>query len=75
VRDGFDRVRDGIADAKEVDWENPDMEVLRLHRRKPPLLPIEVFDGRWRSWIEEAAKAAACPSDYVVGPLLASVSC
>jgi len=52
------------------EWAEPDMEVLRLHRRPPPRLPLEVFGSAWVDWIEEAAEAAACPPDYVVAPLL-----
>jgi hypothetical protein len=55
-------------------WGEPDMGVLRLHRRPPPLLPIEMFGERWASWIADAAEAAACPVDYVSSPLLASGS-
>jgi hypothetical protein len=37
-------------------------------------LPLEVFGDRWGKWLIDAAAAAACPVDYVVAPLLASVS-
>jgi hypothetical protein len=56
------------------DWGDPDMGVLRLHRRPPPVLPIEVFGDKWGSWITEAARAACAPADYVALPLLATVS-
>jgi hypothetical protein len=49
------------------------MSVLRLHRRSPPALPLDVF-GPWGDWIVEAAEAAACPIDYVAMPLLAVAS-
>jgi hypothetical protein len=55
-------------------WDEPDMGVLRLRRRPPPALPIELFGDRWGEWIANAAAAAACPVDYVVAPLLASAS-
>jgi Protein of unknown function (DUF3987) len=55
-------------------WPQPDMGVLRLHRRSPPKLPIDVFGDPWGSWIITAADAAACPIDYVAAPLLAIVS-
>jgi hypothetical protein len=55
-------------------WGEPDMGVLRLRRRPPPALPLEVFGETWKQWFIEAAAAAACPVDYVVAPLLASVS-
>src|SRR5690242_7049580 len=50
------------------------MGVLRQHRRTAPQLPLNVFGPAWGSWISTAAEAAACPPDYVVAPLLASVS-
>jgi hypothetical protein len=55
-------------------WLEPDMGVLRLHRRPPPGLPIEVFGPAWAGWASTAAEAAACPVDYVAAPLLASAS-
>jgi hypothetical protein len=56
------------------DWPDPDMEVLRLRRRPPPRLPLEVFGNAWSSWIVDAAAAAACPPDYVAMPLISSAS-
>jgi Protein of unknown function (DUF3987) len=50
------------------------MGVLRLRRRPPPRLPLEVFGDIWGAWIVDAAAAAACPPDYVVMPLLSSTS-
>jgi hypothetical protein len=55
-------------------WPEADMEVLRLHRRPPPKLPIEVLGPAWARWLSTAAAAAVCPPDYVAAPLLASVS-
>jgi Protein of unknown function (DUF3987) len=55
-------------------WGAPDMGVLRLYRRPPPLLPMKVFGDSWSDWIAQAADAAASPADYVAAPLLASVS-
>jgi hypothetical protein len=55
-------------------WGEPDMGVLRLRRRPPPALPLEVFGDSWGRWLTDAAAAAACPVDYVAAPLLASVS-
>ena len=56
------------------EWGEPDMSVMRLNRRPPPSLPMEVLGDTWEDWITRAAKAAGCPPDYVVAPLLASVS-
>ena len=39
-REGAERVRDGIDDAEDFTWPEPDMAVLRLHRRRPPALPL-----------------------------------
>jgi hypothetical protein len=76
--DGAAEVRQIIDETHEMSardlWPEPDMGVLRLHRRPPPKLPIEVFGEVWGSWITTAAEAAACPPDYVAAPLLASVS-
>jgi hypothetical protein len=73
-RDSAERVRAGIEAAEEIGWSEPDMAVLRLHRRRPPPLPIAVFGPEWQSWIKDAAEAAACPPDYVAAPLLAIAS-
>jgi hypothetical protein len=55
-------------------WGDPDMNVLRLNRRPPPSLPLEVFGNAWGLWIVTTAEAAGCPPDYVAAPLLASTS-
>src|SRR5215831_19043462 len=65
--------RIGMVATPRDTWGEPDMGVLRLHRRLPPALPVEVF-GRWGDWIARAAEAAACPTDFVAAPLLASAS-
>jgi hypothetical protein len=54
--------------------EHPDMSVLRLHRRSPPMLDLKVFGVRWAEWIATTAIASACPADYVAAPLLAVAS-
>jgi hypothetical protein len=50
------------------------MAVLRLHRRRPPDLPLAVFGPPWQQWIERAAEASACPADYIAAPILAATS-
>lgn len=47
--------------ADSDDWAEPDMGVLRLRRRPPPALPLEVFGETWKKWLLDAAAAAACP--------------
>src|SRR5690349_7868874 len=64
----------GIGGGGEPPWGEPDMGVLRLYRRPPPPFLTEVFGPAWERWVINAADAAACPVDYVVAPLLASVS-
>jgi hypothetical protein len=55
-------------------WSEPYMGVLQLRRRRPSVLPLEVFGETWKQWLIDAAVAAACPVDYVAAPLLSSVS-
>jgi hypothetical protein len=77
IAGAVDYVRPATAadpDDAAITWGEPDLGVLRLQRRDPPALPLEVFGPLWRDWIVEAAAAAACPTDYVVAPLLAAVS-
>jgi hypothetical protein len=69
------RESDAISELDHLnEWPTPDMSVLRLNRRPPPQLPLEVFGPEWRTWITNAAEAAACPPDYVAAILLASAS-
>ena len=53
---------------------DPDLSITYLSRRSPPPLPLDLFGPEWAAWITGAAEAAACPPDYVVGPLLAAAS-
>jgi hypothetical protein len=69
------RKSDAITELDHLnEWQTPDMSVLRLNRRPPPELPLQVFGPEWQNWITNAADAAACPSDYVAGNLLSSTS-
>lgn len=52
----------------------PDLRVLRLHRREPAPMPLEVFGPEWSQWLLHAAEAAAAPVDYAVAPLLSAAS-
>ncbi len=69
----WDKVENSTS-ASPPEWGEPDMSVLRLNRRPPPKLPLEVFGPEWQTWITNAAEAAACPPDYVAATLLASTS-
>jgi hypothetical protein len=70
-----ERCRSNGAAETEPLIEKPDTSILRLNRRPPPGLPLNVFGHEWRMWIEDVADAACCPADYVAGPLLAAASC
>ena len=58
----------------ENEWETPDLAVMRLGRREPPPLPLDVFGPPWAAWITGVAEASACPPDYVATCLLAAAS-
>jgi hypothetical protein len=46
----------------------------QLNRQPAPEFPLGVLGDRWAQWVKDAAGAAACPVDYVAGPLLAAAS-
>jgi hypothetical protein len=77
-REGAAGMRDAFSETEDMDsedlWPEPDMTVLRLHRRSPPALPLNVFGVPWKHWIEVAAQSAACPVDYVASGVIASAS-
>src|SRR5689334_13072671 len=58
----------------DAELPGPDIAVLRLNRRPPPPVPLAVLGPEWSSWVLDAAKAASCPPDYVLAPLLATTS-
>jgi hypothetical protein len=58
----------------EMEWEAPDLAVMRLGRRAPPAFPLDVFGPTWSRWITTTAEASACPPDYVATGLLAAAS-
>lgn len=58
----------------QSEWPDPDLGVLRFHRRQAPRLPLEIFGDQWASWIEAAGHAASAPVDYVAAALLSSAS-
>jgi 5S rRNA maturation endonuclease (ribonuclease M5) len=55
-------------------WAEPDLAVLRLHRRSAVSFPIEILGDKWASWVKKAAHSAAAPVDYVASALLCSAS-
>jgi hypothetical protein len=70
----WDRADAGTIAADPELLAAPDLGVLRLHRRAPPALPLDVFGRWWSGWVADAARGAACPPDYVAAPLLSSAS-
>jgi hypothetical protein len=46
----------------------------QLNRQPAPKLPLDVFGDRWAQSIDDAARSAVGPADYVVAPLLAAAS-
>lgn len=63
-----------FGNSEDTPWETPDLSVMRLGRRAPPKLPVEVFGPVWGEWIANTAEAAASPVDYVATNLLAAAS-
>jgi len=59
---------------RDVAGDAPDMNVLRLHRRAPPALPLDLFGAFWARWIADAAAGASAPPDYTMAVLLAAAS-
>ena len=42
-------------------WGEPDMGVLRLRRRPPPALPLEVFGDTWKQWLTRCGCCCGLP--------------
>jgi hypothetical protein len=55
------------------DWPVPDLALVTADTLPAPMLPLHLFPGRWRAWIERAAQRAGSPPDYVAVSLLAVV--
>jgi hypothetical protein len=62
------------AEAKDSADVDPDLGVLRLHRREPVPFPLEILGPFWGPWVERAAESKASPVDYVASALLTSTS-
>lgn len=56
--------------SQPVEWPAPDMSIIELRRRKPPVLPVDVFGPVWADWIKATAEQANAPVDYIAGGLL-----
>lgn len=63
-----------VSEAASYQWPEPDMGVLRMHRRTAPALPLSMFGPLWAAWIAETAQAASAPPDYVAAALLSAAS-
>ena len=42
-------------------WGEPYMGVLRLRRRPPPALPLEVFGETWKKWLTRRGRRCGLP--------------
>jgi len=51
-------------------WRTPDISVLEETDLQPPNLPLEVFGKDWAEWIQNTAKCASAPPDYVAIALI-----
>jgi hypothetical protein len=71
--DGVAPANDHDEERDDEDWGDPDLDVLRQHRRPPATLPLDTL-GQWGDWVADAANASAAPIDYVAMPLLSSAS-
>ena len=60
-----------IQDAKiaAASWSEPDFDLIQPMISQPPDLPLSVL-GEWSEWINERAKAASAPADFVALALL-----
>jgi hypothetical protein len=61
-------------ETKAETWPEPDLGVLRLHRRPAVPFPIDIFGNKWGAWVTNAANSKAAPVDYVASTLLSSAS-
>ncbi len=62
----------GHEKAEEVPWGDPDMAMVKPHRRAAPKLPLEVFGPIWAEWTADAAEAKGAPPDFVAMALVAA---
>ena len=61
-------------DDRTEEQTGPDMSILQMGRREPPVFPLDILGPSWKAWVMDTAQAAACPVDYVVATLLAAAS-
>jgi hypothetical protein len=57
-----------------VEWQTPALAILNRSAAPAPDLPLDVFGSFWQAWIARAAEGANAPPDFIVMPLLATVS-
>ena len=57
-----------------VEWQTPALAILNRSAAPAPDLPLDVFGSFWGAWIARAAEGANAPPDFIVMPLLATVS-
>lgn len=62
------------AAAEPAAWPEPDMSLAAAEALPPPAWPADLFPGRWRAFIADAAEARGCPADYVGLAVLAAVA-
>jgi hypothetical protein len=72
---GLRRIWDRAAEENRAaaPWPAPDLALATADTLPAPALPLALFPGRWRTWIERAAERAGSPPDYVACSLLAVV--
>ncbi len=63
-----------VSNVKAADWGEPDLSLVELQRRSPPVFPLDLLGAFWRGWVEAAAEANAAPVDYVALTLIATGS-
>jgi hypothetical protein len=76
ILDAFNKADEMIrsTDDRAEEQTGPDMSILQMGRREPPVFPLDILGPSWKAWVMDTAQAAACPVDYVVATLLAAAS-
>jgi hypothetical protein len=58
----------------ETAWESPNLDILEDSRGRLPEFPTNVFDVKWRDYVERAAHAAGVTAAHVAVPLIGTIS-